>query len=257
VFTRAGHPASLAATLLAAVLLLLGLSGCGGPAAPAPPALPPAADLLARSAAAMATVKTAAIDLQVDQGLNTLPVRSASGKLSAAGDATGTATVSMGTSPVEMQFVITAGSLFLKGPTGRFQRLPLTFAASIFDPTALLNPNRGVAALLRTATQGNTEAEEAVNGAPAYRVRANFDPNLVGAMVPGLSGTNSGLVWIDKASSRLVKAQLDVPVSPNGPESEQAPELDGPSGHAPGTPTAPVTVTMSDFDAPLTVSPPA
>jgi lipoprotein LprG len=57
--------------------------------------------------------------------------------------------------------------------------LPLTLAANIYDPTALLRPDRGIPALLHTATNGVTEAEENVNGAPAYRVHATLSPNLV------------------------------------------------------------------------------
>ena len=48
----------------------------------------------------------------------------------------------------------------------------------------------------------------------------------------------NGLLWIDVATNRLVKAQLDVP-------GEQ-----GSSG-------GPVTVTFTDFDAPVTVTAPA
>jgi lipoprotein LprG len=60
-------------------------------------------------------------------------------------------------------------------------------------------------------------------------------------VVPGLSGTSAGTVWLDKATSRLVKAQLDVPTT---------------SGQQ-NAPTAPVTVTLSDFDAPVTITPPS
>jgi lipoprotein LprG len=222
--------------LVVPVALLLGLAGCGGPA---PEQLPPAPELLAKSANAMAAVRTAAMNVQVDPKLNgTILVRAATGKLTSAGEATGSATLSQAGSPIQFDFVVTHGNLFLKGPTGKFQRVPLALAASIYDPTAVLSPDRGVAALLRTATQGNTEAKEDVNGVPAYRVRAHIDPDRVTAVVPGVRGASSGLFWLDQATSRLLKAQLDIPTAPNGP-------------------TAPVTVTLSDFDAPVTVTPPS
>jgi lipoprotein LprG len=228
---------SLLAPLLAVCALLLALTACGA-GGPSEPPLPAGQDLLAKSASTMAAVQTAAIDVQVDPALSTLPVRSATGKLTASGDAIGTATLNQGSSPVEFNFVITKGTLYLKGPTGRYQRLPLALAASIYDPTALLNPDRGIAALLRTATNGTTQAREDVNGAPAYRVHANLDPALVSAVVPGLAGANSGTVWLDQASSRLLKAQVEVP---------------NPAGGAP----APVTLTLSDLNAPVTVAPPS
>jgi lipoprotein LprG len=186
----------------------------------------------------MAAVRTVAIDVQVDPALNTIPVRAANGKLTATGDAVGTATLNQGTSSVEFNFVITQGTLYLKGATGRYQRLPLALAAAIYDPTALLSPDRGIAALLRSANNGTTEASEDVNGVPAYRVKAALDPNLVSSVVPGLSGASTGTVWIEQATSRLLKAQIEVP---------------NPAGGAP----APVTVTLSDFNAPVTVTPPS
>jgi lipoprotein LprG len=227
------------ATAVIGALVLLALAGCG-PSAPTAPPLPPGPQLLTGSAGTMAGVHSASVNLQVDPALTTVPVRSATGKLTSTGEATGTATLNQLGTTSEVHFVITRGFLFLQGPTGGYQRIPLAWAASIFDPTALLSSDRGVPALLRTAQNGVTEAEETVNGAPAYRVRTTLNPDLVSSIVPGLTGATNGLVWIDKATSRLVKAQLEVPT--NG---------------KPGGPTAPVTVTLSDFDAPVSIQPPS
>ena len=41
-------------------------------------------------------------------------------------------------------------------------------------PDGAARPDRGMPALLHTATNGVTEAEENVNGAPAYRVHATL-----------------------------------------------------------------------------------
>jgi lipoprotein LprG len=230
------------AVALAALALLLTLAGCGsGPAAaPAPPPLPPAGQLLNQASTAMASVKSTSVAVTVDPALSSMAVRSANGKLTADGQAAGTATVSQGGQAVEFQFVITQGRLWLRGPTGQYQQLPLALAAGVYDPTAVLSPDKGLPALLRTAQNGTTEAEEQVNGAPAYRVRATLNPNVTASLVPGLSGATNGLVWIDKATSRVVKAQIDVPT--NGQQ---------------GGPTAPVTVTLSDFNAPVSITPPS
>jgi lipoprotein LprG len=226
--------------VLALLLLMGGLAGCGGKSGPTAPPLPAAPDLLARSAAAMSQVKTVVADVLVDPALTDLPVRAAHGTLTAAGDAIGTATLSQGTDNVEFNFVITQGLLYLKGPTGRYQRLPLAFAASIYDPTALLSPDRGIAALLRSATNGVTQAREDVNGVAAYKVHATLDPVLVSGVVPGLNGANSGTVWLDAATSHVLKAEIAVPNPAAGK-----------------TATAPVTVALSGFNSPVTVAPPS
>ncbi len=226
------------ALLPAMIVLLFGSAACGGGASTAPTEqLPPAPELLSKSATAMATIKTLAADVQVDLALAALPIRSAKAQLTADGQAVGSAQLTQGGSIAEFKFAVTQGNLYLTGPTGQTQAVPMAMAAAIYDPTALLNPDRGISALLRTATAGQTEASEDVNGVPAYRVRATLDQNLVQSVLPGLKDTSTGLVWIDKATSRLLKAQLDVPVSAGGR-------------------TAPVTVTLSDFDAPVTVTPP-
>jgi lipoprotein LprG len=223
------------AALLGVLAALVTLAGCGGPSEPPLPAAP---DLLGKAASAMAAVRTVAVDVRVDPALTTLPVRAANGKLTATGDAVGTATLNQGSSTVDVNFVVAKGTVYVKGPTGTYQRFPLALAASLYDPTALLNPDRGLAALLRTASNGVTQAREDVNGVATYRVQASFDPNLVASVLPGLAGANSGMLWLDQASSRLVKAQIQVP---------------NPAGGAP----APVTVALSDFNNPVSVAPPS
>jgi lipoprotein LprG len=236
------RPRSILAALLGllGVLLVVGLAGCGGKAGPTAPPLPAAPDLLARSASAMSQVKTVVADVQIDPALTDLPVRAAHGTLTVTGDAMGTATLNQGSDNAELNFVITKGVLYLKGPTGRYQQLPLAMAASIYDPTALLSPDRGIAALLRTATNGVTQAREDVNGVAAYKVNATLDPRLVAGIVPGLTNANSGTVWLDAATSRVLKAQIAVP----NPAAGQ-------------TATAPVTVALSGFNDPVTVAPPS
>ncbi len=234
--TRRSTPgaARLLAALLAVAAVLL--SGCTGPAAAD---LPPAPELLTRSADAMRQVKSVALDIQVDPALFAIPVRAASGSLTAGGDATGKATLAQGAgAPVEFTFLVTGGQLYLKGPTGGFNPpIPVSVASRIYDPTAVLDPERGVARLLATATPGATAAKESVDGVEAYKVPAHFEPQAVGALVPGVVAALDGVIWIDAATSRLVRADLQVP------------------GRAGGG-TAPVVVRLGDYDAPVTVTPP-
>ncbi|MHA6795864.1 LppX_LprAFG lipoprotein [Pseudonocardia bannensis] len=225
----------LLTTVAAVALLLPGCSGApGGPAGE----LPAATDLLSRSAAAMARLTSVGMDVLVDPGLTNVPVRGATGSLTASGDAVGSATVTEGDAPVELEFVVVGGSIYLKGPTGGFSPpIPVSLAAAFYDPTAALDPRRGLARLLATATPGGAPAREIADGIDSYRVPAAFGPDTVATLAPGVRGTVNGVLWIDVATSRLVKAELQVPGGPGGA-------------------TGPVTVRLRDFDAPVTVTAP-
>ncbi|NMH96751.1 LppX_LprAFG lipoprotein [Pseudonocardia acidicola] len=231
------RPRHLLAAVAAGLVLLL--AGCTGAPGPTTAALPAAADLLSRSAAAMKQVRTVGVDIQVDPALSTVPVRAATGSLTAAGDAVGSVTLAQGGTPVEFEFVVVGGKIYLKGPTGGFgPPIPVSLAAGFYDPTVVLDPQRGVARLLATATPGATEAKETVDGVDSYRVPATLAPDAVAALVPGVSGPVKGLLWIDAATSRLVKAELQVPAGP-------------------GSATGPATVQLHDYDAPVSVTAPA
>ncbi|HEY2204579.1 MAG TPA: LppX_LprAFG lipoprotein [Pseudonocardia sp.] len=233
--------------VLAALALLVTVTGCqsGAPTAagpPPPPPLPQGAELLTKAATAMEAVKSAQLSVQVDPALTTVPIRSAQGVLTATGQAKGTATLSQGSDNAEFTFVIADQSIYLKGPTGGYQQLPLALAAGIYDPTALLDPARGVATLLRSANSAKTEAAEDVDGVPTYRVHATLDPRAMSSVVPGVTpppeSPPTGTVWLDQRTSRMVKATLLVTT-------------------APGARPAPVTVALSHFDEPVTITPPS
>ena len=82
--------------------------------------------------------------------------------------------------------------------------------------------------MLGTATDPRVEAEES----GVYRVATTFSGQVLGTLVPGVTQGVNGKVWVDKATSRLTKVEL--------------PLQDGT-----------VTVSLSDFDAPVTITPPA
>jgi lipoprotein LprG len=234
---RAAHRwARRAATAALAALAVLPTACTGGPAEPE---LPNAVELLSRSADAMRTVRSAAIDIAVDPGVTAVPIRNANGTITTDGQAQGTAVMSLfGGPPLEYQLVVTNDVLYFKGPTGGYNTVPLANAAAIYDPTGILDPDRGTAALLAGADQATTQARETVEGVEAYRVAATFPAERVNTLVPGVSQPVPGMVWLDATTSRLVRAELDLP--------------DGPAGKG-----GPVTVLLSDYDAPVTITAPA
>jgi lipoprotein LprG len=188
--------------------------------------LPAGPDLLKKSVEAMKAVKSASFSIATD-GKPKVPVKKADGRLTAAGDADGTITLEVLGSLQEITFALVGDTVHFKGPTGGFQKMTRKDLAQIYDPSLILDPSKGIAQLLGTATDPRVEAEE--NG--AYRVATSFSGQVLGTLVPGVTQGVSGKVWVDKATSRLNKLEL--------------PLKDGT-----------VTVSLSDYDAPVTITPP-
>lgn len=221
---------------LALLLVLLGavVAGCGGGddgepdgAAPDGGGTDPAA-LLARSADAMREVSTTAFTLQTEGDVAVVPVQAAEGSLTRDGAAQGTATTTQLGTTLELRFVVVGGSLYLEGPTGGYQQLP---AGSLYDPSVILDGERGIPALLEAGTEPALEGTEEVDGVGTQRVRARFPGALLSALVPGLTTDTVGQVWITTDDDRTVRVRFPA---------------------AGGT----VTVGLSDFDAPVDITAP-
>lgn len=193
--------------------------------------LPDGAELLKRSAAAMREVRTVAFTIETE-GSPPVPLQYAEGDLLRNGDAQGTLRVEVLGSLQELEFVLSGDTVHVKGPTGGYQKTSRAQLSRLYDPAAILDPDRGVAHLLGQATGARTEAAEQVGGRDAYRVAATLAKELLAPVVPGIAQEVTGRLWIDAATGRLLKADL-----PLG------------SGK--------VVVSLADHDAPVTVTPPA
>ena len=134
----------------------------------------------------MSTVQTVHFGIAVDGSLPGLPLSKAQGDLKANGDAKGSANISEFGVNVEVEFIIVNKTFYLKGVTGGYSPMPLSTASSIIDPSAILDPNRGVVQLMKTAKNPTTEAIESVNGHDAYRVAVTPDPAAITVAGAGL-----------------------------------------------------------------------
>ncbi len=221
----------------AALVVLSALTGCSSgtsdtPSSDAGP--PPAAgDLITRAAEAMRTVQSARFDLSVTGTLPDLIVQTGTGDLTRDGSAQGTASIRQFGQLVEVEFVVVDKALYLKAGTGGFTEVPAALAGQVYDPTAILDPDRGVAAVL-TSTTGLS----AVTGSDgSWTVGGTVPEQVAAALTPGISSDVAGTFVVDAASSRVTSVSFSTPGSDGQP--------------------ATVTLRLSDFDRPVTVTAPA
>jgi lipoprotein LprG len=229
VLTR--HIRALPVLAAAAALSLMACSSeTGGlPAGPA---------LVHRAATSMRAVQSGRFSLQVKGQLGGLEVRRAEGVMSRDGRASGTVDLEESGQLVEFDVVFVSGTVYVKGPTGPFQAVPSELAGTIYDPTDLLDPGKGLARLLATARKARTVGREDVDGSDAFRVTATLDGKVLGPLVPNPVPANvAATLWIGADEPHLLKTETSFPQAATGAATE-------------------LTLTVSDFDTPVSITPP-
>jgi len=224
--------------LAALTVFAIVLTGCSKKnKEPKPSELPTGTQLMADGAKAMSEVKTVHFTIGVNGKISGLTIKGAEGDLTKEGNAKGKATLEQLGFVIETEFILIGKDLYIKGATGGFTKAPASMAASVYDPSAILDPNRGAPKLLTTAKNPKTEGKEQLDGKEVYRV--SFEPDT--AALQSLIGTSAtgvtGMVWLDAQTKRIAKAEFKMPASGGNPE---------------GT----VTVTFTKYDEPVTISAP-
>ncbi|HKR48939.1 MAG TPA: LppX_LprAFG lipoprotein [Pseudonocardiaceae bacterium] len=196
--------------------------------------LPDGTRLLADSATAMRTVTSTRFAIDIQGNVSEIRLRSAEGQLTREGSAKGTANINQGTQVVELGFVILGETLYLRPPTGPVQKLPLSLAGAVYDPSVILNPDRGIAAVLASGKGATTEAREQVGGVDSYRLRVDFPAQPLSTLVPGPPKDKTGQIWVAAEGFRLVQAQFPA-ADPDGK----------------------IIVRFSEYDVPVEITAPA
>ncbi len=216
--------------MLAAVALVV--SGCSSDG----PGLPDAGTLLKDGATTASGITSTHFTLKANGTVTGLSVKDIEGDFTKAngGGAKGTGTLELMGQVVDAEFVLVGGSLYVKGPTGGFQQIPQALSSSLYDPSAVLDPQRGIPKVLAGVQDAKTEAEEDVNGVAAYRITGTVSYDAISGLLPGVNTTAKATIWLDKAAGHgPLKASLSF------------------------SDNASVDVTLSDVDKPVTVTPPA
>ncbi len=185
--------------------------------------LPAAPDVLKKSADGHERRQDGGL-LPDDRGQPPIPVKTAEGDLTREGDAKGKLQIMIGALQ-ELEFVLTGDSVYIKGPTGGFQKsMSREQLSALYDPSAVVT---AVPTLLSSATGGKIEEQ-----GESYKVSVTLPGEPLKKIVPGVTGDLPGTLLIDKATSRVTS--IDLPL--NG-----------------GT----VKVALTNYDAPVTIEAPA
>ena len=226
----------LLSVLTPGLLFIGGLTACSDD--PDPSTLPDGATLVSEAAVAMADLETLHMEVELDPPIGDVPLARADIDLTAKGEAQGEVQIEMGGQLVGVELkVIEDGTSFLKFPGLGWTESDLL--AEVYDVSSILDPDRGIAKLLSTATAARTEGSERAGGADCWKVAVTLDAEVVERLVPaelpdeGLTGT----IWVNKTDKRLMKAII------------MAPATGGSSGSE-------ITFTITAFNEPVTVSDP-
>src|SRR5271168_1041505 len=147
-------------------------SNSGGP-------LPDATTLVKQSADSTKNLKSAHLVLSVTGKIPGLPVKTLTGDLTTAPStaAQGNAQLTYLGQDISADFVVVDGQLYTNALTPGSQTMDDVGPASeIYDPSAILNPDTGVADVLANFTDAKAEGREQISDQTTVRISGNVSP---------------------------------------------------------------------------------
>lgn len=191
----------------------LALTGCsGGSGGDSQGSLPQGPQTLQQASNSMRDLKSVAFTISTEGDPVSFPVKSGEVRLLRNGDAEGRLHVQVGMS-METEFVLLGDVLYYKGLTGGYEKASKEQLRSLYDPSAVLDPERGIAKLLTAARGVQPEAREKVGGKDAYRVKVTLPKQEIEGLIPGVDEDLQGQVWISADDHRLLKVRGELPPS--------------------------------------------
>jgi lipoprotein LprG len=198
----------LAAMSIAAALI----AGCSSGSEQSGAPLPDATTLVKQSTDVTKNLKSAHLVLTVSGKIPGLPIKTLTGDLTTAPAtaASGDVQLTMGGSEVDANFVVLDGELYATLTPNKWSDFGK--AADIYDVSALLNPDTGVANVLANLTDPKAEGRDTINGQSAIRISGNVPADAVNKLASNLSAgkTTPTTVWIQETGDhQLVQAKMD------------------------------------------------
>jgi lipoprotein LprG len=198
-------------SLFTAVLAVVLVAGCSSKQNDAP--LPDAATLLKQSTDTTKAQTSVHLQLTTNGEIKELPIASLTGDLTLtpAVAASGKADiVFLGQKLEGVQFVVVDNTLYGAITPNSWQNFGP--AADIYDVSAILNPDTGLANLLANFSDGKADGRENVNGVDTVRITGTATADAVNKIAPQLKATGPvpATAWIQESGDhQLVQAKID------------------------------------------------
>ncbi|RWA15232.1 hypothetical protein MELE44368_09460 [Mycolicibacterium elephantis DSM 44368] len=227
------RPVAIFAALFAVLALLAGCSK----SADSGKDLPDAATLLTQSTDTTRGQTSVHLRLTVQGEIPALPLESIEGDLTnvpavaAAGSAN---MLFMGQRLQGVEFVVLDGTLYAAISAGAFQDFGP--AADIYDVSAILNPEIGLANVLADFSDAKSDGRETINGVETVRIAGTVSAEAVNKIAPQIGATEPvpSTAWIAEEGDHALM-QITLQTAPEGS----------------------ITMTLSDWGKPVTVTKPA
>ena len=200
-------------TVLAALSIATALiAGCSSGSKQSGAPLPDATTLVKQSADVTKNLKSAHLVLSVIGKVPGLPIKTLTGDLtnSPATAASGNVQLTLGGSDVDANFVVVDGELYATLTPNKWSDFGK--AADIYDVSAILNPDTGVANLLANFTDAKAEGRDTINGENTIRISGNVPADAVNKIASQLNATKATptTVWIEETGNhQLAQVKMD------------------------------------------------
>ena len=223
-------PAAALAIIALIAALVVGCSSNKTPNAP----LPDAATLLKQSNQTTRDLKSTHILLNVTGTIPGLPVHSLTGDLTNTPSvaAKGNANITVFGQTLDADFVVVDGNLYAALTPNKWTNFGP--AADIYDPSVILDPDRGLANILANFSNPKSDGRETISGVQTVRVTGTVSGQAISAIVPNVNNSVPATAWIrEDGNHDLVQSKVET------------------------SPGNTIQMTLSDWNKPVTVSKPA
>jgi lipoprotein LprG len=201
----------LSAVLVSLSIATALIAGCSSGSKQSGAPLPDATTLVKQSSDTTKNVRSAHLVLTVTGKVPGLPIKVLTGDLttSPATAASGNTTLTLGGSDIQADFAVVDGELYATLTPNKWSDFGK--ASDIYDVSAILSPDSGLANVLANFSNAKAEGRETINGQSTIRISGNVSADAVNKIAPPFNATQPlpSTVWIQETGDhQLVRASL-------------------------------------------------